>query len=109
MKLKLERITFFVEDVEKATRVYKDLLGMTPADIRRGWSAFRVSSNFEIAFHHGKGRKPRLGFTTSQNLAMAREQLNKGGARLGPLKKLIGKSICMGKDADGNIIQLSNS
>jgi catechol 2,3-dioxygenase-like lactoylglutathione lyase family enzyme len=104
--LRLRRITFFVDDVEAAARYYRDVVGLAPGDIREGWAGFKAGKEFEIAFHRGKGRAPRLEFVAGK-LKAAREALNAKGARLGPVKSLLGRKICTGKDKDGNTIQLS--
>ena len=107
MNLKLRTITFFVEDMPKATDFYSNVLNLTPDDIRPGWSSYKVDRDFRIAFHRGKGRKPRLTFTTSGDLATVRESLNGEGARLGPVKDLgDGVLRCAGKDKDGNTIEI---
>jgi len=107
LSLTLKRITFFVEDLPAATSYYSDALGMKGADIRTGWSAYGISGKFEIAFHRGKGRKPRLQFVAKQDLATVREQMNNEGAKLGPIKA-ISESVfkCVGKDPDKNTIEI---
>ncbi|MBI3899672.1 MAG: VOC family protein [Gammaproteobacteria bacterium] len=109
MKLQLHRITFFVENVANATDFYRDTLGLSVAEIRTGWSAFKVSRNVEIAFHAGKGRQPRLEFSTGAELSVAREYFNERGARLGPIKQLAGRKMCAGKDKDGNTISITQN
>lgn len=109
IKLKLIRITFFVEDIEKTTQYYNESLGLDFNVIKSGWSSFSDSRHFEIAFHRGKGRKPRLEFETNIALSIAREKLNADGAKLGSIKELAEKSICVGKDSNGNNIQLSSN
>lgn len=53
MKLRLRRITFFVEDLDAATHYYGTTPGLTCSH-REGWSAFDVAGGFEVAFHKGK-------------------------------------------------------
>jgi len=107
MKLSLKRITFFVEDLPAATSYYSDSLGMKGSDIRSGWSAYKVSGKFEIAFHKGKGKKPRMEFVTTDDLATVRDKMNSNGAKLGPIEKL-SESVfrCRGKDPDRNSIEI---
>jgi len=109
MTLKLRTITFFVADMDKATNFYSEILNLKAADIRKGWSEYKVSKDFTIAFHKGIGRHPRLSFTTGEDIAQVRDDLIKKGARLGALKDH-GKGImsCKGKDKDGLTIEISN-
>jgi len=107
MSLKLRRITFFVEDLPAATTYYGDTLGMAPADVRKGWSAYKVSKSFEIAFHRGKGKYPRLQFVTTKDLGSVREKMNQNGAKLGPIKDFSDSVMrCSGKDKDRNTIEI---
>lgn len=80
---------------------------MKGADIRDGWSAYKVSGKFEIAFHRGKGRKPRFEFFTNGDLAAAREKMNKAGAKLGPITEVSENFCkCRGKDPEKNMIEI---
>lgn len=107
MSLTLKRITFFVEDLLAATSYYSDALGMIGADIRSGWSAYKVSENFEIAFHKGKGKKPRFEFFTTDDLAKVRDKMNTEGVKLRPIDKLSESVLrCRGKDPDRNSIEI---
>lgn len=109
MSLKLRYITFFVTDLDKETNYYGEVLNLKAVDIRQGWSEYRVSKDFNIAFHKGKGKHPRLSFTTSEDIAQVRDDLNKKGARLSPLKDHgDGSMSCKGKDKDGLTIEISN-
>ncbi|MEM6452440.1 MAG: VOC family protein [Cyanobacteria bacterium P01_D01_bin.105] len=104
--LKLVRVTLFVENLEAQTAFYGETLKLPAIDIRAGWSEFG-DGDVTIALHHGKGRKPRLEFVTAGSLEDSRTYLNAQGARLNPIKELRGKPILMGKDRDGNNIQIS--
>ena len=104
--IKLTRVTLFVDDLDGQTAFYRDVLELEIVEIRKGWSEFR-SGCCVIALHKGKGRKPRLEFHTTDSLEAAREALNSRGARLGPIKTLAGKRVSLGKDLDGNTIQLA--
>jgi len=107
MSLTLKRITFFVENLPAATSYYSDALGMKGSDIRSGWSAYKVTGKFEIAFHKGKGKKPRLEFVTTGDLATVRERMNKDGAKLRPIEE-VSENIfrCRGKDPERNSIEI---
>ena len=107
MSLTLKRITFFVVDLPASTSYYSDALGMQGADIRDGWSAYKVSGKFQIAFHRGKGRKPRFEFVTNEDLATVRQRMNNEGAKLGPVTE-VSKSVfrCRGKDPEKNSIEI---
>ena len=110
MSLKLRYITFFVTDLDKETSFYSDVLNLQAADIRSGWSEYKVSKDFNIAFHKGKGKRPRLTFSTIGDLAKVREDLIKKGARLSPLKDHgNGTLSCKGKDKEGLTIEIFNS
>ena len=110
MSLTLRRITFFVENLPAATSYYSDALGMKGTDIRNGWSAYKVSGKFEIAFHKGKGKKPRLEFITTDDLATVRKRMNNDGAKLRPIEK-VSENIfrCRGKDPERNSIEIYQS
>jgi len=107
MSLTLKRITFFVENLPACTSYYSDALGMKGADIRNGWSAYKANGKFEIAFHRGKGRKPRLEFFTDEDLVSVRDRMNSAGAKLGPIAE-VSESVCKcrGKDPDKNSIEI---
>ena len=107
LKIRIKRLTFFVEDLGAATKYYRDTLGLGVADVREGWSAFHASRDIEIAFHRGKGRRPRIELVVEGDLREARALLNERGARLGTCKKVRGREICIGNDRDGNSVQLS--
>ncbi len=110
MALKLRYITFFVTDLDKETQFYSDILNLKAADIRQGWSEYKVSKDFNIAFHKGKGKRPRLTFTSNGSLTQARAGLIKKGARLSPIKDHgNGVESCKGKDKDGLTIEIFNS
>ena len=109
MSLKLRYITFFVTDLDKETSFYSEVLNLKAADIRTGWSEYKVSKDFNIAFHKGKGKRPRLTFSTSGDLTKVREDLIKKGARLSPLKDHgNGTLSCKGKDKEGLTIEIFN-
>ena len=104
--LQLRRITFFVEDLDAATRYYGGTLGIDGSQ-RDGWSAFPAAGGIEVAFHRGRGRRPRLEYVTADDLDETRRVLNEAGARLGPIKEVAGRRLCSGKDPDGNTVQIS--
>jgi len=110
MSLTLSRITFFVEDLPAETSYFSDALGMKGSDIRDGWSAYKVAGKFEIAFHRGKGRKPRFEFITKEDLATVRERMIKAGAKLEPIKE-VSKNVfkIRGKDPQKNMIEIYSS
>ncbi len=105
-KLKLVRVTLFVENLDTQTSFYGETLKLPAFDVRTGWSEYG-NGDVTIALHKGKGRKPRLEFVTEDSLEQTREELNARGARFGPIKERLGKRITVGKDKDGNTIQLS--
>ena len=105
--IRVHRITFFVDDLDAITAYYRDALGLPVADVREGWSAFRASKDTEIAFHRGKGRRPRIELVVKCDLRAVRAALNARGARLGECKSVRGRDVCVGKDKDGNSVQLS--
>jgi len=110
MSLKLRYITFFVTDLEKETSYYSEILNLKAVDIRAGWSEYIVSKDFNIAFHKGKGKRPRLTFTTNEDIAQVRDDLNRKGARLSPLKDHgNGTMSCKGKDKEGLTIEIFNA
>ena len=106
-KIRVHRITFCVDALDATTTYDRDILGLKPVDVREGWSSFHASRDVEIAFHRGKGRRPRIELLVEGDLREARALLNEQGARLGACKTLLGREICVGKDRDGNTIQLS--
>lgn len=106
MTLQLKRIVLFVEDLDRQTRCYGDVLGLAAHDLRDGWSEFAAGA-CTIALHRGKGRRPRLEFACDGALEQARELLIARGAKLGKIESLRGGRFCRGKDGDGNQIQLS--
>jgi len=107
MSLTLKRITFFVEDLPASTSYYSDALGMNGVDVRSGWSAYKVSGKFEIAFHRGKGRKPRFEFITDEDLSEVRESMKNAGAKMGPVTAVSDNVFKIrGKDPEKNMIEI---
>ena len=104
--LKLVRVTLFVENLEAQTAFYGDTLNLPARDVRAGWSEFG-DGDVTIALHKGKGRKPRLEYVTFGSLEESRTYLNSRGARLSPIKEVRGKRILVGKDKEGNNIQIA--
>ena len=107
LDLRVHRVTFFVDNLETVTAYYRDALGLPVSEIREGWSAFLASKHTEIAFHQGKGRRPRIELLVKGDLREARAVMNARGARLGECRSVRGRTVCLGKDRDGNSIQLS--
>ncbi|MEM7283336.1 MAG: hypothetical protein AAF438_17095 [Pseudomonadota bacterium] len=101
----LFRITFFVEDLETQTSFYSDSFGLEPIDVRNGWSEYR-SGDFLIAFHKGKGRKPRLEFRANGPIGTAIQSLEERGVKFGAAKEIAGVTVVEGKDPSGLTIQL---
>ena len=106
MALRLKRIVLFVDDLDRQTGYYRDLLGLPACDLRDGWSEFGKGDT-SLALHRGRGRKPRLEFECDRPLERAREALIARGAKLGEIQSLRGRRFCRGKDRDGNQIQIS--
>lgn len=104
--LKLVRVTLFVEDLEAQTEFYADTLQLPAVEVRSGWSEFG-DGDVTIALHKGKGRKPRLEFVAVGSLEESCANLNARGARIGPIREVAGKRVVVGKDKDGNNIQIS--
>jgi len=107
MSLTLRRITFFVEDLPASTSYFSNAVGMKGADIRSGWSAYKVSGKFEIAFHRGKGRKPRFEFITDEDLSIVRARMKSEGASMGPVTEVSDNEFKIrGKDPEKNMIEI---
>jgi hypothetical protein len=72
-------------------------------DIREGWSAFAASPGTEIALHRRRARRPRIELSVKGDLG----ERHARRARLAERRTVRGREVCMGKDRDGNSIQLS--
>ena len=108
MTLTLRRIVIFVENLDRQTTIYGDLLALPAHDIRAGWSEFDTG-DCTIALHRGKGRKPRLEFVTDDDLADILRHLKARGLKAAKLETRLGTTVVAAKDAEGNSIQIANT
>jgi catechol-2,3-dioxygenase len=106
MSMKLKHIVLFAENLEQQKVYYRDVLGLPVKRDRGGWVEFEVGGDCTLALHQGKGRKPRLDFEV-YNLAESRQHLVAQGAQLSEIERFLDKSVCKGKDGEGNSLQIT--
>ncbi len=103
--LTLAQVVHFVSDFEEAVRFYRDTLHFPVIEEREGWMQFDAGA-VPIALHRGAGRKPRLDFTTDDDLSLLRDELNEAGAKLAEIRELDGLYYCNGRDPDDRMIRI---
>ncbi|NIA71078.1 VOC family protein [Pelagibius litoralis] len=110
MQLALRRVTIFTGNMTDLARFYGEVLGLPVLNDGPRWKMFDAGA-VQIALHNGSAmlgrRPPKLVFHTD-DVAAARETLNRRGARFGPVKQAEDFAICDAKDPDGNPIQISS-
>lgn len=110
MPLELRRVIIFTDALEKMAAFYGEVLGLPLSGEEPGWKSF-AAGPVEIALHRGSSmngrRPPKLAFFTA-DVATARAELVKRGARMGRLLGSGELAFCDGKDPDGNPFQISN-
>jgi catechol-2,3-dioxygenase len=108
--MKLARVILFTGQMEKMSKFYGEILGLTQIFEEKGWREF-AAGGVTIALHSGPsspGRKgPKIVFH-AKNVAALRETLVARGAKFGEVRQGPMFCLCDGKDPDGNPIQLSD-
>jgi catechol 2,3-dioxygenase-like lactoylglutathione lyase family enzyme len=121
MTISLARIIFYVQDVGRLTRFYKDILGLPLVqEIKDEWAVFRAGS-CELALHR-VGRQYRVADAASwkvetnvklvlvaaRPIGELRAELISKGVRMREIKSYPGfpGPLCDGEDPEGNVFQL---
>jgi catechol 2,3-dioxygenase-like lactoylglutathione lyase family enzyme len=109
MRLEVARIILFTKRMDEMTWFYRDVLGLEIVRDQENWREFDGGA-VRIALHSGPpspgARGPKVAFKI-EDVPAAREELNKRGAKFGPVKKAE-FTLCDATDPDGNHVQLSN-
>jgi catechol 2,3-dioxygenase-like lactoylglutathione lyase family enzyme len=104
--LSLARVILFTTRMDDLTAYYRDILGLPvlKGSAAEGWVEFEG-----LALHRGR---PQPGSTKiafrAGNVAGAREEAVRRGAKFGKIKKFEGLVLCDGRDPDGNPVQISS-
>jgi catechol-2,3-dioxygenase len=110
IRMKLARVILFTSRMDAMSKFYGETLGLKVVSEEKGWCEFEAGGA-TIALHSGPsspGRKgPKIVFYAS-DVAAARAELIKRGAKFGKARGGEKLCLCDGKDPDGNPIQLSN-
>jgi len=114
MKLAINRIIYFTNQMKTMTTFYRDVIGLSPIDDSEG-----DPSNFlefdagacTIALHKGSPGTPasrnKIVFFVD-NVGETREELIRRGAKMGTFNPKSDLHLCDGKDPEGNKFQISN-
>jgi predicted enzyme related to lactoylglutathione lyase len=114
MKLAVNRIIYFTNQMKTMTAFYRDVIGLSPIDDPDGdpsdFLEFDAGTS-TIALHKGSpgisASRNKIVFQ-SDDVEKAREGLINRGVRMGKLKLGEVWHLCDGKDPEGNIFQISN-
>jgi catechol 2,3-dioxygenase-like lactoylglutathione lyase family enzyme len=110
MMLAMRRIVLFTKDMPGMVAFYRDVLGLRLARDEKGWKEFDANGCV-IALHNGTSspgrRPPKIGFW-AKDIAAARQELLRRGAKLSKLMAGGGLIRCEGKDPDGNSFSISD-
>jgi hypothetical protein len=100
MKLAVNRIIYFTNQMKTMTAFYRDVIGLSPIDNAEsdpsGFLEFDAGA-CTIALHKGSPGKPAT-----------REELIRRGAKMGTFNPKGSLHLCDGKDPEGNKFQISN-
>ncbi len=109
MTLSMRRIMLFTKDMPGMVKFYR-VLGLKLRKDEKGWKEFDANGCV-IALHNGMSvvgrRPPKIGFW-APDIAAARQELQKRGARISKLMSGAGLTRVEGKDPDGNPFSISN-
>jgi predicted enzyme related to lactoylglutathione lyase len=97
-----------VDDMERETAFYRDVLGLAPEVVGEWWTTFPTGGS--VLALHGGGRigtgNVRLNFAVA-DLDAAREELASRGVELSVVREPIpGVRVCDGTDPEGNVFSL---
>jgi predicted enzyme related to lactoylglutathione lyase len=114
MKLQVQRIILFVQDVTKVGAFYRDVLRLpikVSPDDPKAWLEFEAGG-CSIALHDGGAasagrRQPKIVFF-AENVAQTQAELMARGAKLGPVQDAGEFQFCDGKDPEGNPYSISS-
>ena len=109
MTLSMRRIVLFTRDMPGMLAFYRDVLGLKLRKDDKGWKEFDANGCI-IALHNGTSavgrRPPKIGFW-APDIAAARAELVKRGARMSNIMAGGGLVRCEGKDLNGNPFSIS--
>lgn len=121
-RLSLNRIILYVQDVQRLTDFYRDILGLSIVEsIPEEWTVFQAGE-CQLALHCvGKPYRvadtaswrvhsnAKLVMTVRSELEPLRERLIAAGVPMGEIKAYPGFSgpLCDGTDPEGNVFQLA--
>ena len=107
---KAARLIIFTRNIEKMATFYSEALGLKCLEDTSTWKRYDAGG-IEIGLHSGSpelGRKaPKLSFY-ARDVARKREQLNAQGAKFGKVRIFDKLHMSVGKDPDGNPLQICN-
>jgi catechol 2,3-dioxygenase-like lactoylglutathione lyase family enzyme len=114
MKLQIQRIILFVQDVSRVGAFYRDVLGLPvkiSPDDPKAWLEFETGA-CSITLHDGGvpsagRRQPKIVFY-AEDVTQVRAELIARGAKLGPVQEACEFQFCDGKDPEGNPYSISS-
>jgi catechol-2,3-dioxygenase len=124
MRVALNRVILYVQDVDRLASFYQHALGLPVVEEIRGEWAVLEAGPCQLALHRvGKGYRvedtaawevesnAKLVMTIDRPLTELRTELIAKGVRMGEIKSyppLTGR-LCDGRDPEGNVFQLAES
>jgi catechol-2,3-dioxygenase len=124
MRVALNRIIFYVQDVDRLVNFYRDVFGLSVMEEIKGeWAVLDVGP-CQLALHRvGKAYRvadptswevetnAKLVMTVDRPLAELRAELTSKGVPMREIKSYPGLTgpLCDGKDPEGNVFQLAQA
>ncbi len=124
MNLSLTRVVLYVQDVQRLTEFYRDVLGLRVVEeIKDEWTVLqaghcqlalhRVGKAFRVADANSwrANSNSKLVMTVHEDLETLREELMAKGVPMREIKSYPGFTglLCDGTDPEGNVFQLAQS
>jgi len=124
MRIALNRIVLYVQDVDRLAAFYRDAFGLSVVEEIEGERAVLDAGPCQLALHRvGKAHRAadpaswqvennvKLVLTVDRPLADLRAELKAKGVPMGEIKSYPGLTgpLCDGKDPEGNVFQLAET
>ena len=101
---------YYVDDWDGSVAFYRDVLGLKPLHVERGWAEFEVGKAGRVALHareHEHGKKAtHVSLQVRDIDATVREMVTKGARVIEPVRREPFGALATVADPSGNVIGL---
>jgi len=102
---------YYVDDWERSVAFYRDVLGLSPLYVERGWAEFQVGSSGRIALHareaeHHAASTAHVSFRVRDIDATVAALIAKGARAVEPIRREPFGAVAAVADPSGNVIGL---